>query len=266
MLHLSVLRIGRRFKLLEQVRKISGPGKSSFTPSVSCSWKLGCIIRFNSNITNRSKPPDSKQGVTGSDHNQSNNCGDTPPQKFPSNRTFTSEVYTIPNLITISRILVSPYLGWLIYTVGYAILSSMYQLQLIEATTKDQKEAALVGVAIAGFSDWADGYIARKFNQQTVLGAFLDPAADKIVIGFLTLGLTLKGLLPVVLAVVIIGRDALILFMGFVQRAREKPKDAIFFDTTSSATFEIIPSELSKVSKCSTTFFLSPHSVQSIII
>lgn len=90
-------------------------------------------------------------------------------------------------------------------------------------------------------------FFNRKFNQQTILGAFLDPAADKAIIGSLTIGLTVKGLLPLPLAFVIIGRDVLILFWGFVQRAREKPKDAFFFDTTCSATFEIIPSELSKV-------------------
>jgi cardiolipin synthase (CMP-forming) len=105
----------------------------------------------------------------------------------------------------------------------------------------------LAGVLIAGFSDWLDGYIARRYNQQTVLGAFLDPAADKVVIGSLTLGLALKGLLPMPLAVLIVGRDVLILAMGFVQRAREKPKDAFFFDTTSSGNLsthssnEIVP-------------------------
>lgn len=63
------------------------------------------------------------------------------PPKFPSNRTFATEMYTVPNLITISRIIASPYLGWCIYT--------------------DQKEIVLAGVIVAGFSDWLDGYIAR---------------------------------------------------------------------------------------------------------
>jgi phosphatidylglycerophosphate synthase len=37
-------------------------------------------------------------------------------------------------------------------------------------------------------TDWLDGYLAKKLNQKTVLGAFLDPMADKVLIGALTLG------------------------------------------------------------------------------
>lgn len=105
----------------------------------------------------------------------------------------------------------------------------------------------LAGLVLCAGTDWLDGYLARKWNQQTVLGAFLDPAADKVVICSLTIGLTLKGLIPIELATIIVARDFFILLMGFIQRAREKKKDDFFFDTTSSATFEIVPSQLSKV-------------------
>jgi cardiolipin synthase len=42
----------------------------------------------------------------------------------------------------------------------------------------------------------ADGYLARRFNTQTVLGTILDPAADKALVTTLAVTLTMKGLLP----------------------------------------------------------------------
>ena len=74
----------------------------------------------------------------------------------------------------------------------------------------------------------------------------IDPVADKVVIGSLTLGLAIKGLIPVELASLIIGRDVFLFGASMVIRAIERPPDAPFFDTTYSATFEIIPSTLSK--------------------
>jgi hypothetical protein len=78
------------------------------------------------------------------------------------------EINTIPNMITISRIVASPLLSIFI--------------------ANDMKYAALGGCVIFGFTDWLDGYLAKKLNQQTVLGAFLDPMADKILIGAVTVG------------------------------------------------------------------------------
>jgi hypothetical protein len=56
-----------------------------------------------------------------------------------------------------------------------------------------------------------------------------------------------KGLLPLPLACVILGRDAALVGASFVLRAIEKPPGSPFFDTTDTATFKIVPSELSKV-------------------
>jgi cardiolipin synthase len=109
------------------------------------------------------------------------------------------------------------------------------------------KEVALAGCIVFGLTDWLDGYIARTFNQKTVLGEFLDPMADKVLIGALTVGLTIKGLIPIPLAAVIIGRDIALIGCSFYIRNKERPKGAPFFDTTDSATFQIVPSKLSKI-------------------
>lgn len=138
------------------------------------------------------------------------------------------EINTIPNIITMSRIAASPLLS--------------------VAIAYDMKAVALGGCVLFGFSDWLDGYLAKKLNQKTVLGAFLDPMADKVMIGALTVGLVAKGLLPFPLACVILGRDAVLIGATFALRAIQRPAGSHFFDTTDSATFNIIPSELSKVS------------------
>jgi cardiolipin synthase len=130
-------------------------------------------------------------------------------------------------MITMSRIISSPFLT-------YAIIN-------------DMKYTALIGCCVFGFTDWLDGYVAKNYNQMSVLGAFLDPVADKVLIGALSIGLCYKGLIPLGLASVIIGRDVLLVAGSFILRARERPSGSPFFDTTYSATFEIAPSTLSKV-------------------
>ena len=101
----------------------------------------------------------------------------------------------LPNLLTLSRILLIP-----IFVLVYVIPGPGTYIYA----------AALFG--LAAFTDWLDGYLARRLNQATAFGAFLDPVADKlIVVAALTvlighhasLWLTLPGL-------VIIGREIMI--------------------------------------------------------
>ena len=119
------------------------------------------------------------------------------------------------------------------------------------------KGIALTGCVVFGISDWLDGYIARAYNQRTALGAFLDPLADKIFIGAVVSGLCTKGLFPLPLAGLIISRDVVLVAASFIMRARERPDGAPFFDTTSSATFEIVPSELSKINTACQIFLIT---------
>ena len=136
-------------------------------------------------------------------------------------------IWNIPNILTLSRIISSPFLT-------YAIIN-------------DYKTIALAGCMISALTDWLDGYIAKTYNMKTVFGSFLDPLADKIFIGALSLALTYKGLLPLPLFATIISRDIFLVIGSFYKRHKEKDKDSLFFDTNSSATFIISPSELSKV-------------------
>jgi len=98
----------------------------------------------------------------------------------------------LPNAICIARaILVAP--------IVVALLRVQYLL-------------ALVLIAIAGFSDALDGFLAKTFDWRTRLGGLLDPAADKLLVVSVFVTLTYLGLVPVGLTVVVVLRDVVIIF------------------------------------------------------
>lgn len=69
---------------------------------------------------------------------------------------------------------------------------------------------ALALFALAGFSDGLDGYLAKRFDWGTRLGALLDPVADKLLVAGLFITLAYTGDIPLWLAVVVISRDVVI--------------------------------------------------------
>lgn len=135
-------------------------------------------------------------------------------------------IYTIPNVITTARILSSPFLT-------YAVMN-------------DMKIAALGGCVVFAFTDWLDGYLAKTLDQRSLLGAYLDPAADKIMIGALTAGLVYKDMIPIPLAGLMLARDVALMSCAAYLRHRDKPADKAFFDVEDT-TFVIVPSMMSKV-------------------
>ena len=75
----------------------------------------------------------------------------------------------------------------------------------------DQFLIAFLVLMFASFTDWLDGFIARKFNQITSLGKVLDPSADRLFILATLIGLTVNEIIPAWLAIVIVARDVLLL-------------------------------------------------------
>src|SRR5438105_492329 len=100
-------------------------------------------------------------------------------------------VWTIPNLLSLLRLLGVPLFLWL-------------------ALGPHADGWAITVLALGGLSDYADGKIARRFNQSSRLGALLDPAADRLYILATIVALTVRGILPVWLAAAIPGRDVLL--------------------------------------------------------
>lgn len=70
---------------------------------------------------------------------------------------------------------------------------------------------ALIILAVAGITDYLDGYFARRLNQVTRLGQLLDPAADRLYIFSTLIGLAVTQQIPQWLAAVIIARDVMLL-------------------------------------------------------
>lgn len=97
---------------------------------------------------------------------------------------------SIPNLITLARILTVPVLVW-------AIIAGEMQL------------AFLLFLA-AGISDAVDGFLAKRFGMATELGAYLDPLADKVLIVSIYVALGITGGLPAWLVILVVSRDIMI--------------------------------------------------------
>jgi len=97
----------------------------------------------------------------------------------------------IPNVITVVRVL-------LVIPTAWCLLMSRY----VEA---------LALMAVAGASDAVDGWLARRMSSVSRFGATLDPLADKILVGVLFIVLAVRGVLPLWVVAVAVGRDFVIL-------------------------------------------------------
>jgi CDP-diacylglycerol--glycerol-3-phosphate 3-phosphatidyltransferase len=103
----------------------------------------------------------------------------------------------VPNLVTFSRIILIPLI------VGVFYLPDAW----ISYTAKNQIAAWIF--IVAAVTDWLDGYLARRLNQTSAFGAFLDPVADKLIVAVALVLLVSKDprALIVLTAAVIIGRE-----------------------------------------------------------
>ncbi len=102
----------------------------------------------------------------------------------------SQKIWTIPNLITIFRILLTP---------GFVI-----------AYLDQNFFVAWMLFMIAGFSDGLDGFLARVMNQRSEFGAMIDPLADKILLVTSFLCLSIQGFISQWLSVLVISRDLII--------------------------------------------------------
>ncbi|MCZ8157169.1 MAG: CDP-diacylglycerol--glycerol-3-phosphate 3-phosphatidyltransferase [Leptospira sp.] len=109
-------------------------------------------------------------------------------------------IANLPNLLTVLRVLALPFFV-------FALFQKDIEYQVF----------AFVLFALASITDLIDGYLARKWNQQTEFGKFLDPMADKVlVIGCFVAFLFIHEPIEVWMVLLIIGRDMLITFLRYV--------------------------------------------------
>lgn len=143
-------------------------------------------------------------------------------------KTTHENIYTIPNILTFSRLIAAP-------VVGYLVLH-------------DQHAWAFGLFAYAGITDLVDGWIARKWKLQTVVGTVIDPMADKTLMTILTVCLAIKGALPVWLAFIILGRDVGLAISAIYYRYISLPQPKTFarYWDFSLPSAEVRPTTISK--------------------
>jgi cardiolipin synthase (CMP-forming) len=101
-----------------------------------------------------------------------------------------SRVVTIPNLISLVRLLCAP----------------LFVVMLVD----DEPVAAAALLAVLGASDWVDGWIARRFDQGSDLGKVLDPVADRVLLITAGVALLVDGSVPIVVGALVLAREAAI--------------------------------------------------------
>jgi cardiolipin synthase (CMP-forming) len=109
----------------------------------------------------------------------------------------------LPNLITLGRILLVPVIIW--------------------AITSGQMAVAFVLFFIAGVSDAVDGFLAKRFNMQSEIGALLDPLADKCLLVSIYIALGLTADIPRWLVILVVSRDIIIIGAVIVSWLVDRP-------------------------------------------
>jgi len=101
----------------------------------------------------------------------------------------------IPNLLTWLRILAIP------------LVVGVFYLPDAWLAAHEKNQAATVLFVLAALTDWLDGWLARKLNQQSAFGAFLDPVADKLMVAAALIVLVQLHRCDGLIALIIIGRE-----------------------------------------------------------
>ncbi|XP_073058706.1 CDP-diacylglycerol--glycerol-3-phosphate 3-phosphatidyltransferase 1, chloroplastic [Primulina eburnea] len=137
----------------------------------------------------------------------------------------------LPNYISFARMLSGPLLGWMI--------------------ANDMYSYAFIGLAISGATDWLDGYIARKMGINSVVGSYLDPLADKVLIGCVVLAMVDKDLLHPGLVSLVVLRDFALVCGAVYKRASsldwERNSWHDFFNLDGAHSQKVEPLLISKL-------------------
>ena len=101
----------------------------------------------------------------------------------------------VPNVITMSRIILIP------------LIIGLYYLPSDWLSLENKNLAATAVFILAAVTDWLDGYMARRLNQMSAFGAFLDPVADKLIVVGALVVLLYLGRVDALVALIVIGRE-----------------------------------------------------------
>lgn len=129
----------------------------------------------------------------------------------------TDRVWTLPNVLSMLRLVGIPVMVWLIIGPHADLL-------------------AVLVLAVAGFTDWLDGFLARRWHQTSRLGQMLDPIADRLYILAVLISLAVRTVIPWWLVATLIGREVMIGLLVPVLRTRGYSSLPVHF-LGKSATF-----------------------------
>lgn len=141
-------------------------------------------------------------------------------------RHWIKQLRSPPNILTSLRIFSAPILSYLIVT--------------------EQYEYALIGCFAAGISDVVDGYLAKNYRMSTVLGTYLDPFADKILINVLSISLWYADILPTPLVALWMTRDAVLVLATYWYTSSQTRPGAFVMDPVT-VPLQVEPTGISKV-------------------
>jgi cardiolipin synthase len=128
----------------------------------------------------------------------------------------SDRVLTLPNVLSFLRLLLVPVFGALIFLKHDA--------------------AAIIVLVISGFTDYLDGWLARRWRQVTRIGALLDPAADRLYILTTLLGLAYRDVIPWWLVGLLVARDvALAVSLLLLTPAEREPLEVNFLGKAATA-------------------------------
>lgn len=132
----------------------------------------------------------------------------------------TALVWTLPNAVSLLRLLGVPLFLWLVLGPEEDLL-------------------ALVVLMISGLTDWLDGYLARRLHQTSKLGEILDPVADRLYILAVVVGLAFRDIIPWWVAVILPARDAFLWMLVPFLRTRGYSALPVHF-LGKAATFNLL--------------------------
>lgn len=112
------------------------------------------------------------------------------PQARPRRRSLAEDALNIPNLLTFGRIAAIPFFVW-----------------LLDVPSPTRGYWAALVFTLAAFTDMLDGYLARKLGVVSVLGKFLDPLADKLIVMAALVWMVPMGRIPAWVVVLLLGRE-----------------------------------------------------------
>jgi cardiolipin synthase len=168
-------------ELVRRSLRYRKPRRASLSPAT--------LLRMDD--TNQAEPPFDRPGPAG------------------ASRRVSTAILTIPNLVTLVRLLLMPVCAYLLADGRYGW--------------------GLALTALVGSTDWVDGWLARRTGQVSRLGQLMDPLADRLLIASVALALLARGVLPWPAALLLVARD-LVLLAGWplLKRRGIEPPEVIF--------------------------------------